>query len=263
MTLSLLGGRHARIVSRLRGELFVNLCRTFAARGIAALGTILLGVVLGRFYGAQGVGVFALAQSVIFGAGIIACYGLNGSLMRYISQDNASPYILRYLRWALVRAGWLSLLLGGGIGLLHRQIAEAFGSPELSSLLISIAVATPAFTLSFVLAGFLKGVNMPARASLQENGSISLLAALCILATVFVTDSRSLPQAGWAFCLSAWLVCLQGTLQMVLWLRRHPAVQRTDGGIPRRCLIEASSSPPRRASSSSTCRCFSSRWWRC
>ncbi|MAM58879.1 MAG: hypothetical protein CMN25_16290 [Salinicola sp.] len=248
MSLSLLGDRHARIVSRLRGDLFVNLCRTFAARGIAALGTILLGVVLGRLYGAQGVGVFALAQSVIFGAGIIACYGLNGSLMRYISQDNASPNIMRYLRWAMVRAGWLSLLLGGGIGLLHRQIAEAFGSPELSSLLISIAVATPAFTLSFVLAGFLKGVHMPARASLQENGSISLLAAICILAMVLVTGSRSLPQAGWAFCLSAWLVCLQGALQMELWLRRHPAVRRGEG-----MGVEA---PPRRSEFFATAQSF-------
>lgn len=225
MNLTLRGQRSSRLLARLRGELFINLCRTFAARGIAALGTIFLGIVLGRLYGAQGVGVFALAQSVIFGAGIIACYGLNGSLMRYVSQDNDSPNILCYLRWALRRAGGLSLVFGAVIGGLHQVIAEMFESAELSPLLISIAVATPAFTLSFVLAGFLKGVNMPARASLQENGSISLLAAVCILGAVIAGDARSLPQAGWAFCIAAWLVCAQGALQAGLWLYRHPRVR--------------------------------------
>ncbi|WP_164999652.1 hypothetical protein [Salinicola tamaricis] len=43
-------------IRTLRGELVVNLCRTFAARGVAALGTVMLGVVLGRLYGAQGWG---------------------------------------------------------------------------------------------------------------------------------------------------------------------------------------------------------------
>lgn len=219
----------SRLASRLRGELFVSLFRTFAARGVAALGTICLGVVLGRLYGAQGVGVFALAQSVIFGAGIIACYGLNGSLMRYISQDNDSPNILCYLRWALLRAGALSLLFGAVIGVFHQGIANAFDASALSPLLISIALAVPAFTLSFVLAGFLKGVNMPARASLQENGSISLLAAVCILVTVLVGDSRSLPLAGWAFCAAAWVVFAQGALQTALWLYRKPQVRRAEG----------------------------------
>lgn len=226
MNHTLVSALPGRLASRLRGELFVSLLRTFTARGIAALGTLSLGIVLGRIYGAQGVGVFALAQSVIFGAGIIACYGLNGSLMRYVSQDNDSPNILCYLRWALLRAGVLSLLFAAVIGFFHQSIASAFGSQALSMLLISIALATPAFTLSFVLAGFLKGINMPARASLQENGAISLLAAICLLVTVLVADTPSLSQAGWAFCMAAWLVFAQGTFQTVMWLYRKPNVRR-------------------------------------
>ncbi|WP_157958856.1 oligosaccharide flippase family protein [Salinicola sp. RZ23] len=216
----------AAIRSRLRGELVVNLCRTFAARGVAALGTVMLGVVLGRLYGAQGVGLFALAQSLIFGAGIIACYGLNGSLMRYVSQDSDSPNVRCYLRWALMRALALSVLFALAIWLLRAPIAGVFAAPTLGEMLPAIAVATPAFTLSFVLAGFLKGASMPARASLQENGAISLWAAIAILALALLGDSRSLVLASWAFCAAAWLVFAQGALHTLRWLRRHAAVIR-------------------------------------
>lgn len=226
MNRTLTTGWHRRVASRLRGDLFLSLCRTFAARGIAALGTIFLGVVLGRLYGPQGVGVFALAQSVIFGAGIIACYGLNGALMRYVSQDNDSPDIMRYLRWAMLRSIGLSLLLGALVGTLRHPIASVFDSPDLAGLLVAIALAIPAFTLSFVLSGFLKGVGMPARASLQENGSISLWAAICTVVFVAVDDSRSISQAGWGFCLAAWLVCAQGGFHTWRWLYRHPHVRR-------------------------------------
>ncbi|WP_251976375.1 lipopolysaccharide biosynthesis protein [Salinicola avicenniae] len=231
-----LGGMPRQWLARFRGELFLSLCRTFVARGIAALGTLMLGIVLGRLYGAAGVGVFALAQSVILGAGIIARFGLNGTLMRYVSQDAASPNIPVYLRWSLYRAGGLSLAVALLIGLCRMPLARFFDSPDLAPVLVGIAVAVPAFTLSFVLAGFLKGIGMPARASLQENGAISLLAAGCILAMVLATGSRSLVLAGWGFCLAAWLVGLQGALQSGWWLRRHPEVMngKPDGELPTR-----------------------------
>ncbi|GHB09919.1 lipopolysaccharide biosynthesis protein [Salinicola rhizosphaerae] len=218
-----------RVAPKIRGELFINLCRTFAARGVAALGTVLLGLVLGRLYGAQGVGIFALAQSVIFGAGIIACYGLNGSLMRYVSQDVASPNIMQYLRWAVLRALLLSVLFGTAIALLRSPIAAAFDAPQLAPMLLGIALATPAFTLSFVAAGFLKGIGMPARASLQENGSISLWAAVAIGVVAWIDPSRSLTLASWAFCFAAWLVCGQGVFHSLRWLWRHPSVSRAEG----------------------------------
>lgn len=215
-----------RLMKRFRGELFLSLCRTFVARGVAALGALMLGVVLGRLYGAEGVGVFALAQSVILGAGIIARFGLNSTLMRYVSQDSASPNVPIYLRWSIVRSSLLSIAIGVLIWACRQPIADFFGSPALAGILTSIALAIPAFTLSFVLAGFLKGIGMPARASLQENGSISLLAAGCILVFAWMSESRSLAPAGWGFCLAAWLICFQGAVQTLLWLHKHPDVSQ-------------------------------------
>ncbi len=68
-----------QLPTRLKGELVLPLARTFIARVIVALGGLLLLVVLGRLYGPSGVGVFALAQSVYLGAGILARYGMNNS----------------------------------------------------------------------------------------------------------------------------------------------------------------------------------------
>ena len=53
----------ATLLQRLKGELALALIRTFIARGIAAVGGVLLFVVLGRLYGAEGVGVFALGRA--------------------------------------------------------------------------------------------------------------------------------------------------------------------------------------------------------
>ena len=47
---------------RLKNDLIVSLFRTLIARGVAALGGILLMSILGRQFGPAGVGVFALAR---------------------------------------------------------------------------------------------------------------------------------------------------------------------------------------------------------
>lgn len=206
-----------RLPKRFQGELALALLRTFIARGIAALGGLLLVVVLGRLYGPTGVGVFALAQSLYLGAGIIAKYGMDNALMRYVGQDPQSVHIKTYLRWALMRPLWLSLVAAVAIYLLRSPLERIFSSAELASVLPGIAVAIPAFTLAFVLGGFMKGVNKPATACLLENGSISLVASIMLLSFTLIWPDSGLPQAGWAIALAAWLVLGQGAWQARCW----------------------------------------------
>lgn len=206
-----------RLGTRLRGELALALARTFIARGIAALGGLLLGAVLGRLYGPQGVGVFALAQSVIMGVGLLTKFGMDEALMRFAGRDPTSPTVRQYLRWALTRSFLLSLVAAIGIFLLRDMIAGLFSAPELAGVLVGIALAIPAFTLAFVLAGLMKGIRRPATACLLENGSISLVASFVILFLVWWQPNAGIAQAGWAFCLAAWLVLAQGAWQVWYW----------------------------------------------
>ena len=98
------------LLGAFKGELGLVLVRTFIARGIAAFGGVMLFIVLGRLYGAEGVGVFALAQSIYLGAGILARYGMDNPLMRYVGQDPKSTAVAVYLRWALTKSTFISTI---------------------------------------------------------------------------------------------------------------------------------------------------------
>lgn len=194
--------------------------RTFIARGIAALGALLLVLVLGRIYGPIGVGVFALAQGIILGAGILARYGMDNALMRYVGQEPGAPHVMTYLYWACCKALALSTLAAVIILLFREGMERFFDAAGLTEVLVGIAVATPAFTLGFLLSGFFKGVRRPATACLLENGSVALVAAVLVWGWHLVKPA-GLSIIGWAYAVAAWLVVLQGAWQLWCWRQRR------------------------------------------
>jgi O-antigen/teichoic acid export membrane protein len=206
------------LLRRLKGELALSLIRTFVARGIAAVGGVLLFIVLGRLYGAEGVGVFALAQSIYLGAGILARYGMDNALMRYVGQDPTSSAVSVYLRWALTKSALLSTAAAIVIYLLRDQFALWFNAPMLSIVLPGIALAIPPFTVAFVLAGFMKGIRKPATACLLENGGVSLVATALVL-LFYNLSSKGISTSGWAMAAAAWIVLGQGLWQAWKWRR--------------------------------------------
>ncbi|GHC35094.1 oligosaccharide flippase family protein [Aidingimonas halophila] len=195
----------------------IALIRTFIARGIAALGSLALVVVIGRLYGASGVGVYALAFSIILGTAILARYGMNNAIMRFVGQDHHSPHVMVYLSWGVKKALLLSFIAALVIFFARFYLESIFDAEGLSVVLTGIAIATPAFTLGYVLSGFFKGIRMPATACLLEHGSVSLVAAVLI----FLIHSSGVAAIGWGFALASWLVLLQGICQIWLWWRQQ------------------------------------------
>ena len=110
---------------RLRG----TLVRTFLARGLAVSGSLLLIVVAGRLYGPAGVGVLALAQSLILGVGTLARYGMGGTLMRYVGREPGDPNNRIYLRRALLTALLASVLGGGLLWAFREPLEDLFQAP--------------------------------------------------------------------------------------------------------------------------------------
>jgi len=212
----------ASLLQRFKGELALALMRTFIARGIAAVGGIVLFIVLGRLYGAEGVGVFALAQSIYLGAGILARYGMDNALMRYVGQDPTASAVPVYLRMALTKSALLSTVAAVLVFLLRDQFALWFDAPMLGSVLPGIALAIPPFTVAFVLAGFMKGIRKPATACLLENGGIALVATLLVLLFDRISTA-GIVMAGWAMAAAAWIVFGQGLWQMLKWRRSTPS----------------------------------------
>jgi O-antigen/teichoic acid export membrane protein len=205
-----------KFFGRLKSDLIVSLFRTLIARGVAALGGILLLSVLGRQFGPAGVGVFALAQSVYFGAGLLSQSGMNKTLVRFVGANRHSTAVRTYLSWALRRVLRLSLIATGLVYLLRTQIARWFGAPELVEVLPGISLAIPAFSIAFVFAGFMKGIRRPATASLLENGCIELVAAGVFVFLRVVSD-HGISDAGWAMGIAAWFVLAQGIWQLWRW----------------------------------------------
>ena len=211
----------AKLLKSLKGELALALIRTFIARGVAAVGGIVLFIVLGRLYGAEGVGVFALAQSIYLGAGILARYGMDNALMRYVGQDPTASAVPVYLRMALTKSALLSTVAAVLVFLLRDQFALWFDAPMLGIVLPGIALAIPPFTVAFVLAGFMKGIRKPATACLLENGGIALVATLLVLLFDRISTA-GIVMAGWAMAVAAWLVFAQGLWQVRSYLNSKP-----------------------------------------
>ena len=101
-------------VSWLRGDTGRALVRTFMARAVSAFGALGLVVVVGPLYGPKGVGVYALAQSILLGSGILARRGMDNALMRFVGRDAQSPMIWHYLYWAGLRSLWIGIPLVPG-----------------------------------------------------------------------------------------------------------------------------------------------------
>jgi len=177
-------------------------------------------LVIARLYGTDGVGVYALAQSVILGCAILSRYGMGNALMKVVAQgDNASNSV-DYLIWSGTRAFFVSLICSCLILLFNELLEDLFQARGLSGVLTGIAIALPAFTLSFILSGFFKGVRKPATACLLENGAIALVSAAIIWGVASFTFYEDLMLIGYAYAISAWLVLVWGGVCVSLWYRR-------------------------------------------
>lgn len=207
------------LIKRSSGSFGRALIRTFLARGLAAAGSLALLLVVGHLYGPEGAGVYAIAYSILLGTGILARTGMDNALMRYVGQDPSSPNGLLYLRWGLLRAGAIALILSLLILIFRVRLDGLFGGGELKSVLIGMALATPAYVFGLILAGFFKGIRMPATASLLDNGIISFFAAAFLLLFFFAFDLRSIYVIGLSYGVAAWVVGATGCWVLYKWCK--------------------------------------------
>lgn len=216
--------------SRARGDMGRAVISTFVARGITSLGSVLLVAVIGRFYGASGVGVYALAQSMLMAANILACYGRDKALMRFVGRDLSSSHVAVYFRRAGIKILITSVVAAGIIFFGRSLWSQLFNAPQLAPVLVGFAVATPAFTLAFYLAGFMKSVRKPALSTLLQNGAIALVATVWIMVVGYVWSDAGIASIGIAYALAAWLVLGFGLWRCRQWFRHtyQPATQTAD-----------------------------------
>lgn len=206
---------------RLRSDLGFTLMRTFAARGVMSFGSFLFVVVLGHLYGANGVGVYALAQSLVLGIAILGRWGMNNALVRFIGRDKCAPEATAYLWYACKRAAIISVAAALAVFVLRSVISQVFESPPLRSVLIGFSVAAPAYVLGYLLSGLMSAIGRPAAACVLQNGGVAGIATCVVLVMHVAAPSVGLGGIGFAYAVGAWSVLAWGAWAAIRWARAN------------------------------------------
>lgn len=183
----------------------------FAVRAFTALGSVLFIYAASMVGGASLAGGVAIAHALVFFLGIISSFGMNASLMRDAGCNRACE---QNLVRALLFSGILSALIAVIVFLLKDEISSLLSSSHLVLLLPGFMASAPAFALSYILSGYLKGRGRPVEGVVQENGMISGVAGISIFVIAQVYDLSAMWLA-WIYFLSSLLVLCLGAYSVM------------------------------------------------
>ena len=79
-------------------EMSMTLAAALFARLLAAVGNFSFFVAIGKLFGADGIGVFTIAQSVLIGSSILSRQGMDNTLMCYVGKHHTSTVIRFYFK---------------------------------------------------------------------------------------------------------------------------------------------------------------------
>jgi len=155
---------------------------TFLARASGALGTLLFSIALARFLGAADMGRFMLGLTIITGIGVMARLGGDGALLRFagvaFSEKNYFSFkgLYQLARRISIYFGLvLSIIFWRFKDSVVTLFSDGDAFVDVFSFMIWLA---PLYSLLFIQAAIFKAMRMPALASIQEGGAVSLLALL-------------------------------------------------------------------------------------
>lgn len=197
---------------------------TFAGKMFLAGIRLVTAVILARLLGAEQYGLYRLSLSAATITVVIAVFGLDTALIRYISILNRrhdERGIWGTLQLGLGLALLLSTLAGTTLYALSFPIAETlFNEPALAPLLQIVGVFVPVFTLSEVLVGANRGfrrMDTPVIAQFVVQPVVRLAMVLAIMLFGF--------NVTWAI-VTFGLADLVGTILLFFFLNREFSFKR-------------------------------------
>lgn len=165
---------------------------TFAGKMFMSASRLITAVLLARLLGAEQYGLYSLSLSAANIAVVIAVFGLDTALIRYIAiqrKRGDEPGIWGTLQIGIGTATFLSVCTGTLLYAFSFPIAEQlFKSPQLAPLLQIVSVIIPMLTLSEVLVGANRGfkrMDTPVIAQFVAQPIIRLVLILVLLLTDF------------------------------------------------------------------------------
>ncbi|WP_136254423.1 hypothetical protein [Onishia niordana] len=193
----------------------INLAaKTLVTKAIGASGTLLLGLVLARLYGAEGVGTFMLGLSLIIGVGVLLRFGINDGILKfggvafYNHDGSMIKAILATTFFNVFFIGFLACLV-----LLSFRVELSLlvmDGGELVDIFPPLLFCLPFYTYLFVLGSLYRAINESPIAPVFETGFSSLFSALNIFIYESVFPGSTLLEATWIFALSTFILFLLG-----------------------------------------------------
>ncbi len=155
-----------------------------------------LNLIIGNFFGSQGLGAYTLLMTVYLAAGTLAGLGMPGAVTKFATEHRHSPAVNeRYLSAALLMsipgAGLLLLILW----LFRQQAAVWLQTQELATLLRIAVFGLPFFAANKMILSHLRGLRRIRAFAIAESGRATLLIGLT---AVFVLIRPSLSAAALA-----------------------------------------------------------------
>lgn len=172
--------------------LITSFISTAFARGVSAIGSILLVIVIGKKFGASGVGLFVFVQTVYLGAALLARLGIDAYLVKRIAQSTTIKQKTDIFVSSIRRTFLTSLMFSCVLLVSSGSISKYYNGGNLDDYLYVAVALVPFSALLFVAIGFIRGINKPGLASIFENGSVSLISVLLFLLIAEVYSGASL-----------------------------------------------------------------------
>ncbi len=207
------------MAKEMRGLNFKSLFLTGCSRTFAALGGLIFTAAVGRLLGAEALGLFVFANSIILLLVMAARFGGDRDLIKFAS-------IHREIQWSQERVTRLAkaYLISSAIAaiavislLLISLVAET--SPR-GKMLAMLAPAILLMSWMWLNAGFLKGMSYPHIGTLFENGGVLAIstAILLLAALTFELELSVLVKSYIAAGAIAWAA----SFAAVLLVNRRP-----------------------------------------
>jgi O-antigen/teichoic acid export membrane protein len=198
-------------------EILSGASTAFVLKGVSALLTFLLYVVIGRLLGAAGAGLYFLALTVTTIAAVLGRIGLDNTVLRFVAAHAAVgdwPAVKgvygRAIRMTLAASSATALLV---VLVAPWLSATLFAKPELTGLLQWMAIAIVPTALLSLQAQGLQGLKRIGDSSLVGSVGVPILT----LAGVMVLAPR------WGVVGATWAYALAATLTMMFGIRRWRA----------------------------------------
>ncbi len=154
---------------------------TFIASGIAMFLSYIITILLGRYVGAESLGLFRMCSSIYSIAIVVAAVGIPSAMVKYAAESKGNR-----VTFSQIVSASITTSLGLGIisiavfYFLSGTFAELFRMPALAQLLKVLSLAFPFALVASVLIGMLNGI----REMGKYNRAIILQSILLIVITM-------------------------------------------------------------------------------